>query len=84
MKLVKITSTWCPSCLIMNNVFNKVVKNHPDLEIITYDYDFDSEEVNKYNVGEILPVLIFIKDDKEIGRLIGEKSLKEIEEFLGE
>lgn len=81
MKIVKITSTWCPSCIIMNNVFNKLVKNHPELEVITYDYDFD-EEVSKYNVGEILPVLIFIKDGKEVGRLVGEKSLKEIEELL--
>lgn len=82
MKIVKITSTWCPSCLIMNNVFNKINKKYPDLEVITYDYDFDEEMVSKYNVGEILPVLIFMEDDKEIGRLIGEKSFDEVEKFL--
>ncbi|MBQ9181137.1 MAG: thioredoxin family protein [Bacilli bacterium] len=82
MKIVKITSTWCPSCIIMNNVFNKINKKYPDLEVITYDYDFDEEMVSKYNVGEILPVLIFMEDDKEIGRLIGEKSFDEVEKFL--
>lgn len=80
MKLVKITSTWCPSCIIMNNVFNKISTKYPDIEIESLDYDFD--DVEKYNVGEILPVLIKFDNDKEIDRIVGEKSLKEVEQFL--
>ena len=46
------------------------------------DYDFDDEAL-KYNVGNTLPVLIFMKGDKEITRLIGEKTEKELEEIVG-
>ena len=41
------------------------------------DYDFDEEEVSKYNVGNKLPVII-CNDE----RLVGEKSYDEIVEFL--
>ena len=32
----------------------------------------DEDEVKKYNVGDILPVLIFYKDDIEVRRIDGE------------
>jgi len=64
----------------MNNVFNKISTKYPDIEIESLDYDFD--DVEKYNVGEILPVLIKFDNDKEIDRIVGEKSLKEVEQFL--
>ena len=39
----------------------------------------DEDEVSKYNVGDILPVFIFYDDkDKEIDRVIGEVSEKEM------
>ena len=83
MKIIKIGALWCPACLITNNALDKINKNY-DIEIVSLDYDFDEEEVSKYNVGETLPELIFIKDDKEVKRLIGEKDYKDIEEVLKE
>lgn len=83
MKIIKIGALWCPACLITNNALDKINKNY-DVEIVSLDYDFDEDEVSKYNVGETLPELIFIKDDKEVKRLIGEKNYKDIEEVLKE
>lgn len=83
MKIIKIGALWCPACLITNNALDKINKNY-DVEIVSLDYDFNEEEVSKYNVGETLPELIFIKDDKEVKRLIGEKNYKDIEEVLKE
>ncbi len=77
MKIIKINAIWCPSCLIMNKVFNSLALKYPKIEIISYDYDFDSEIVKTYNVGNNLPVFIFVKDNKEIKRICGE--FKEIE-----
>ncbi|MDD2625807.1 MAG: thioredoxin family protein [Bacilli bacterium] len=77
MKIIKIGALWCPGCLILNNNLKKIKENYKDIEIIEYDYDFDLE-VKKFKVGNILPVLIFMNDDNEISRLIGEKSYKEI------
>lgn len=79
MKIVKISSLGCPSCIIMNNVINKV-RNEYDIEIKELDYDFD--DVEKYNPGKILPVLIFYKNDNEIARLCGEHKKEEIANIL--
>lgn len=78
MKIIKIGALWCPGCLLINNSINKI-KEEYGLEIVEYDYDFDME-VEEYYVGSVLPVLIFIKDKKEVSRLTGERSYKEIKE----
>ena len=81
MKIIMITAIWCSSCIIMKSRFNEVKKDK-DIEVISLDYDLD--DIEKYNVGEILPIFIKEKDGKEIDRLIGEHSKEEIEKFIGE
>ena len=44
----------------------------------------DEDEVEKYDVKDILPVVIFYKDDKEIARLEGEKKLDDIINIIEE
>lgn len=84
MKFVRISSTWCVSCIIMNKLWKKLKETYSDFEYIELDYDMD--DVEEYNVGEILPVLIIYKNNKEVKRIIGEKSekefFKEIEEII--
>ena len=84
MKVIKINAMWCPGCLISKSIWNDIETEFPNNEYISLDYDMDEEEVNKYNVGDILPVVILIKDDKEIKRIIGEKSKKEILDEIGD
>ncbi len=81
MKIIKITSLGCPSCIIMNGILDEVSKDYK-IDVLEYDYDFD--DIEKYNVGKTLPVLIFINDDKEIARLIGEQSKEKIIEIIGD
>ena len=83
MKVIKITAVWCSACLIMNKRWKEIEKEY-DFETISYDLDFDEDDVKKYEVGEKLPVFIFLDGDKEIGRLIGEKSLDQIREYIEE
>ena len=82
-KILVITAIWCSSCLIMNKNLNKLQNKFKQINIDKLDYDLDEEEVKKYNIGKILPVII-IKDeyDREIDRLVGEKTYKEIAEFI--
>ena len=70
MKIVKINSLGCPSCIIMNKIINELKKEYED-------YDFDFDDIEKFNVGKILPVFIFYKNDKEITRLCGEHKKEE-------
>lgn len=78
-KIIVISAVWCPSCLILKKHLKKLKQEYSDIEIETLDYDFDEEEVKKYNVGDKLPVII--SDD---ARLVGEKSYDEILTFLRE
>ena len=77
MKIIKINAIWCSGCLAMKKIWKAIEEEYPEIEFITYDYDMDEDEVQKYNVGDILPVTIIQNKGKEI-RLIGEKTKKEI------
>ena len=82
MKFIKINAVWCPACIVTNKIWKDIKKDYSDIEIEELDFDFDEEEVEKYNVGEILPVVIFMNEDKEVERLIGEKTREEIYDFV--
>ena len=58
MKIVKINSLGCPSCIIMNKIINELKSEYKNVVFEDYDYDFD--DIEKFNVGKILPVF-FIK-----------------------
>lgn len=81
MKIIRISAIWCSSCIIMKSRFNSIISNK-DIELVDLDYDFD--DIEKYDVGTILPVYIKLVDDKEVKRLVGEHSKEELESFLGD
>jgi predicted DsbA family dithiol-disulfide isomerase len=81
MTIVKVSSIACASCIIINNILERILENYK-VHIKEYDYDFDDVP---YEVGTVLPVLIFLdKDEKEYARLIGEVSYEQIEEKIKE
>lgn len=84
MKIIKINAMWCPGCLISKSIWNEIEKDYPNYEYINLDYDLDEEVVEKYNVGDILPVVIIEKNGIEIKRIIGEKTKKEILDEMSE
>ena len=64
---------WCPGCLVMKKVWKNILGDYPELNILELDYDMDSQEVEKYNPGKVLPVVIFMDDNnQELERVIGE------------
>lgn len=83
MKIVKIGAIWCGGCLVMNKVWNRLKKEY-SFEFVELDYDMDEEEVQRYNPGNILPVLLFFKDNHEVLRLQGEYSYDEIIQKMNE
>ena len=82
-KLLVISAVWCPSCLILNKHLKKLNEDI-EIEITKLDYDLDEDIVEKYNVGEKLPVVILLDNDKEVSRLIGEKTYDELLNFIKE
>lgn len=83
MKLIKIGAIWCSGCLVMNKVWNQLIKEY-NFSYETYDIDMDEDEVEKYNVGEKLPVFVVMENDKEIKRFIGEYSYSDMVNNLRE
>lgn len=83
MKIIRISSIWCSSCIVTHKDFKKLQENYKDFEYIEYDYDEDTEMVEKYQIGKIIPVIIIVdENDHEITRIIGEKKYSEIEEII--
>ena len=79
MKVLKFNAVWCSGCLVMKKTMKEIEELYPNIEIESYDYDMDQEQVEKWNIGEIIPVLIFTDENyNEISRLVGEKTKKEI------
>ena len=81
MKLVRISSMWCTSCIITYPIWKEIQEIYPNLEYEELDYDLDDV---KDQVGDILPVIILKKDNQELTRIIGEKTKKEMIEILEE
>ena len=83
MKVVRINAMWCPGCLISKSIWKELENEYPKNEYIDYDYDLDEDEIEKYNVGDILPVVIIFDKDKEVKRIVREKTKKELHKELG-
>ena len=87
MKIIKIGSTWCSACIIMKPIWEEIEK---EIKLNTEYYDFDiyeDELKEKYQIGDKLPIIIFLDDnDKELTRIVGEVKkddlLKKIKEYL--
>ncbi|HRY78533.1 MAG TPA: thioredoxin family protein [Candidatus Izemoplasmatales bacterium] len=84
MKAVRVGALWCPSCLIMRSRWNKVFAAHPEIEIEEVDYDEQPQRVENLAVGTLLPVVILMKNDLEVTRVIGEKSAKDLARWAEE
>lgn len=78
MKVVIISAVWCPSCLIMLGRYHELQNKYPNIQFIEYDYDNDKQVVAEHKVWKTLPVFIIYKNNEEVARFIGEKSIKEI------
>ena len=60
MKILKFSAIWCSGCIVMKKIMKEIEQEYPNITIESYDYDMDEEMVNKYNIGEIIPVLVFL------------------------
>ena len=80
MKIIRISAIWCSSCIIMKSRFNDIIKNQ-NIEVVNLDYDTDN--IEEYDINDVLPVYIKMENNKEVSRLIGEHTKEEIERFIG-
>jgi len=83
MTVLRFTAVWCPSCLIMKSRWRVFFRDRPAFRQVDYDYDDDGDAVRQYGVGDVLPVMIVLDGSREVLRLVGEKTMKELERLFG-
>jgi thiol-disulfide isomerase/thioredoxin len=83
MKILKFGAVWCNGCVVMKPRWGQLEKEYPWLETKFYDYDRDKDMVEKYNINEELPTVVFLdKNGKEFMRISGEISKEKIIEVI--
>lgn len=83
MKVIKIGAVWCSGCLIMNNIWNKVIKQY-SFDYLELDLDMDEEVVENYGTFDVLPTFIVLDGEREITRFSGEFSFDDFIDKLKE
>jgi thioredoxin 1 len=76
-KVLKFSATWCGPCRVLSHTLEGVEG------ITNIDIDKDMETARKYNIRSV-PALVFLKDDKEVGRSLGAISLDRYNQILNE
>ena len=83
MKVLKFGAIWCPGCLVMKPLWEEIEKENPWLQTEYYDLDKDTEMVQKYNIGDNIPVFVFLdKQGQEFLRIEGEKFKQELLDLI--
>ncbi|WVZ98955.1 hypothetical protein U9M48_044325 [Paspalum notatum var. saurae] len=68
--VVKFSATWCGPCRIAAPVFAELSLKHSDLVFVSIDVDELPELVTKFDI-RATPTFIFMRDKKEIDKLVG-------------
>jgi thiol-disulfide isomerase/thioredoxin len=84
MKVLKFGAVWCSGCLVMKPRWAEVEKENPWLETEYFDFDSNSDAVEKYQIEDgRLPIFIFLdRNGNELERRSGELSKEEITSLI--
>lgn len=85
MKVLIFGADWCPSCVAMRPVWEKLKAKNSWLKVQHHDFDSEQEMVERHKVVGFIPAFIFLnKDEEEILRLSGEQSEEKLQDLLNE
>jgi len=84
--LVDLWAEWCGPCKMMEPVLEEIAgEMEESLQVVKINIDQNQETPMKFNVMNI-PTLLFLKDGKEVDRVIGvvpkKQLVKKIENYL--
>ncbi len=84
LKVIDFYADWCGPCKYIKPYFNGLEEKYKDkIEFETVNVDEDDEMVEKYKI-RAMPTIIFLKDGKEVDRMVGanvKKMIKKVSEF---
>ena len=73
---------WCGPCKVMEPVMEAIAKEYAGRVMIEkIDVDREQEKASSFGIQSI-PTLVFMKDGKEVDRVVGAQSKDSIERLL--
>ena len=78
--LISFHAPWCAPCKAMAPIVKEIISTS-GLKLVDVDVDEDVELAIEYKVRAI-PTLILVKDNHEVGRLIGSQSAEQLKKFI--
>jgi thioredoxin 1 len=77
-KILRFTASWCGPCKMLAKNLESV-KTEVPIEVV--DIDVHPEVATEFGIRGV-PTLVMIEGEKENKRLVGMRSLKELEEWI--
>lgn len=77
-KILRFTASWCGPCKMLAKNLESV-KTEVPIEVV--DIDVHPEMATEFGIRGV-PTLVMIEGEKENKRLVGMKSLKELEDWI--
>lgn len=80
--IVEAFATWCPHCTKMRPIYQELEKELGNKYIFS-EFDIDEYEdlATQFDV-QSLPTFIFIKNQKEVARALGQMSKEELQQLI--
>ena len=80
--ILKFESDSCPQCKALSVTLERISKeNKIDIKNIDIEEDNNQDLIRKYNIRSI-PTLIFLNEDQEYNRLVGNQSYVTINKII--
>ena len=81
-KILKFESDSCPQCKALSITLERITKEYKiDMKNIDIEEDNNQNLIRKYNIRSI-PTLIFLNEDQEYNRLVGNQSYATINKII--
>lgn len=81
-KILKFESDSCPQCKALSATLERISKeNKIDIKNIDIEEYNNQDLIRKYNIRNI-PTIIFLNEDKEYNRLVGNQSYATINKII--
>ena len=79
--ILHFTAAWCGPCKALSRTFDNNKREFKKIKRFKVDLDEHQELAKEYNIKSV-PTIILFRDGKEHKRLIGNRTLEELVEFI--
>lgn len=81
--VVDFWATWCGPCKMLSPVVDELEKNNKDVAFGKVNVDEYEELAVRYGIS-FIPALFFFKNGKNVNKIVGVKSIDELQKILDE